>query len=327
MRLRRLIPVLGACLAAPAAAQPAGAPPAPAGAVQPAEDPAPGDIEGRDENPNAPHIVGETPPPAAVKKPAPAARSGYPIEEAMRPITLPRNLSEVSIGPHAQLSPYRGADALHARYGITDQVQLGLTYVLGGIFDDPVTTGTDKIGFHPGKAVGLDVTMQLKPWVGVRVGLPVYIDPFAISLSIGAPMKWQFGEGKYALGVLDDLLSIRLYRFAPSFYQEYDNAVAAAGTSKMGNNTIQSRGDVRISGYGVYQYQPKLAFIGRLGVVIDDFSTTTTSSDEIGGLRTFIRAGLEYTVRKYLDLGVSLGFDDLAHGGSFGPAGLLAFRI
>lgn len=328
MRLRRLIPVLCACLAAsaPATAQPKGdPPPPPPGAAPPAEDAPPGDIEGKDENPNAPRLISEPPPVTAATKQAAPKRAGYPIEEAMRPITLPRNMSEVSIGPHAQLSPYRGADALHARYGVTDQVQLGLTYVLGGIFDDPVTTGTDKIGFHAGKAVGVDVTVQLRPWVGVRVGLPVYIDPFAISLSIGAPMKWQFADGKYAIGVLDDLLSIRLYRFAPSFYQEFDNALAAAGTSKMGNNTIQSRGDIRLSGYGVYQYQPKLAFIGRLGVVIDDFSTTTT--DDLGGLRTFIRAGLEYTVRKYLDLGFSLGFDDLAHGGSFGPAGLLAFRI
>ena len=51
----------------------------------------------------------------------------------MRPITLPQNMSEVAIGPHAQVSTRpAGTDALRARYGITRQVQLGLTYVLGG---------------------------------------------------------------------------------------------------------------------------------------------------------------------------------------------------
>ncbi len=185
----------------------------------------------------------------------------------------------------------------------------------------PGATTASKIGFHTGKAVGLDVTVQIKPWLGVRVGLPFYIDPLAVSLTLGAPMKWQFAGGKYAIGVLDDFLTIKLYRFAPSFYQEFNNAVAANGTSEMGDNTIQSRGDVRLSGYGIYQHQPKLAFIGRVGVIIDDFKTTssTSSSVELGGLRTFIRAGLEYTVRSYLDLGFSIGFDDLGHGGTFGP--------
>ena len=210
MWIRRLIPVLSVCLAAsvptadaqpkkapvapapakgPAApaqgtpATPAGTPaPGPGGAkgpggeaVQMTEDAPPKDLEGKDENPDAPRIVGDPPPTTEVAKPAAAKRTGYPIEEAMRPITLPKSMSEISIGPHAQLSPYRGADALHARYGITDKIQLGLTYVVGGIFDDPVTTGTDKVGFHPGKAVGLDVTVALKSWLGVRVGVPVYI--------------------------------------------------------------------------------------------------------------------------------------------------------
>jgi hypothetical protein len=241
----------------------------------------------------------------------------------LRPITLPKNMSEVSIAPHMQFSPLRASDALRARYGITDQIQLGLSYVFGGFFDDPFTMGTDKVGFHPGKAVGLDVTVALKEWLAVRVGVPVYLDPLALSLALGAPMKWQFADGKYALGVLDDVLTIKLYHFAPSFYQESDNAVAASGID---TGTGQARGYLRFSGYGVMQNDPKLAFIGRLGVTIDDFATTKQDNG-LGGLRTFIRAGLQYAVRPFLDLGFSIGFDDLGHGGTFGPAGMLAFRI
>lgn len=343
MRVRLLISALSVCLAAPvstAVAQPKGtpgqgpvapakdpAPPSDAGpgeVVQMTEDAPPSDLDGRDENPDAPRIGGAEPGPS-ISKPAAAKPTGYPIEEAMRPITLPKNMSEVAIGPHAQVKPYQGADALRARYGITHKVQLGLTYVLGGIYDDPATLGTDKIGFHPGKAVGLDVTVLLKDWVGVRLGVPVYIDPFAVGITLGAPMKWQFADGKYALGALDDFLNIRVHRFLPSFYQEAANAASAIGTDPMGNNTIQSRGSIRFSGYGVMQYQPKLALLGRFGIVMEDFSTTKTNGG--GGLSTFIRAGLQYTPRKYLDLGLSVGFDDLARAGSFGPAGLLAFRI
>lgn len=345
MRICRLIPALCVCLAAPvstAVAQPKAdpgkgpvapakdAPPGPAPApgtggevVQMSEDAPPADIEGRDENPDAPRVGAEPAP--SISRPMAARRTGYPIEEAMRPLTLPKNMSEVGLGPHAQLSPYRGADALRARYGITDKVQLGLTYVIAGIYDDPATM-SEKLGVHFGKAVGLDVTVQLKDWVAVRLGVPVYIDPFAISLSLGAPMKWQFAGGKYAIGALDDLLSIKLYRFAPSFYQEHTNAVAADGTRPMGTGTIQSNGEIRFSGYGVMQYRPKLAFLGRLGVVLRDFSTTRTNIDDSGVLY-LIRAGLQYTPRKYLDLGISVGFDDLSKLGSFAPAGLIAFRI
>lgn len=362
MRIRRLIPALSVCLAAGAStstaiAQPKGdpkkAPAAPAKAPAPAptpaptptpapgpgtgtgaggepvqmsEDPPPSDIEGREENPDAPKIPGEPGP--SIVAPAKPKRTGYPIEEAMRPITLPRNMSEVGLGPHAQLSPYRGADALRARYGITDKVQIGLTYMIAGIHDDPLTASSDKIGVHFGKAVGLDLTVMLKSFVGVRLGVPVYIDPLAVAVTLGAPMKFQFADGKYAIGMLDDLLSIRIKRFVPSFYQEYDNALAAAGTDPvMGNQTIQSRGDIRFTAYGVMQYRPKVAFVGRLGVVVRDFSTTQTSASTSSGLQSLIRAGVQYTPRKFIDLGFSIGFDDMSRGGSFGPAGLIAFRI
>jgi hypothetical protein len=43
--------------------------------------------------------------------------------------------------------------------------------------------------------------------------------------------------------------------------------------------------------------------------------------------KSFIRAGFQYSPRKYLDLGLSIGFDDLSAVGSFAPAGFLAVRI
>ena len=66
-------------------------------------------------------------------------KSGYPIEEALRPITLPRNMTEVGLDPHAMVSTFANSTSLRARYGITNKVQLGLTYAIGGIFDDPQT--------------------------------------------------------------------------------------------------------------------------------------------------------------------------------------------
>jgi hypothetical protein len=304
-------------------AAPAGnpAPASEGAAVQMAEDPPPSDLTGTAENPDAPRSLldDETP---AVAATAPAPKVGYPVEQVERPITLPQNMSEVSLAPHAQVSPYAGSTALRARYGVTSKVQLGLTYVVGGIFDDPATVESRQ-GFHPGKAVGLDITVMLEDWVGVQAGLPLYISPLALSLTLGAPMKFKFGD-KLAIGGLDDLLNIRLSRFAPTFYQEVQNASNANDTM---SNTIKSKGALRVSLFGLYQYKPDVVVIGRTGIQMEDFATGKTDGCLNECLTTFIHAGFHYSPRKYLDLGLSIGFDDLAHGGTFAPAGFLAFRI
>jgi hypothetical protein len=315
---------------APAKDEPAGSAataPAAAGggsgsAVDMQEDAPPSDMNGTDENPDAPKDI--TKPTVTATAPTPTRPAGYPMEEALRPITLPANMSEVSISPHANVSPYFGSDALRARYGITSRVQLGLTYVLGGVYHDP-STADMKLGFHPGKAVGVDVTVLLQNWIAVRVGVPVYVDPVAVGLQLGAPMKFQFGE-KFALGGMDDLLNIKISKFAPSFYSEYENAVYAAAQS---SNTETPNGHLRFSAYGIYNHTPKLAIIGRAGLdtVLTSSGSGGAGATSSNSTATFLRGGFDYTPRKYLDVGVSIGFDDLAHSGSFTPAGYLALRI
>ena len=193
--------------------------------------------------------------------------------------------------------------------------QIGLTYLLGGIFDDPKTLTTDKIGFHPGKAVGLDVTVLIQDWIAVRVGVPVYIDPIAVGLQLGAPLKFNLTD-KLAIGGMDGLLTIKLNKFAPSFYQEAQNA----GNAQLYmTHSITSNGGIRFSGYVDYQYQPKLVLIGKFGVTQPFESSSSAVS--------FIRAGFNYSPRHYIDLGLSIGWDDLSVVGSFAPAGFLAVRI
>jgi hypothetical protein len=320
MTARRLISVLtvglsvGAVLSATVAGE--------GSAVQMTEDPPPSDMSGTAENPDAPRsaIDGDAPP--TVEVVAAPRPTGYPIEQVLRPIALPQSMSEVSLAPHAVVSPYAGSTALRARFGVTPKVQIGLTYLIGAIYDDPATPES-KQGLHPGKAVGLDVTVMLQDWVGVQVGLPMYISPFAISLALGAPIKFSFGD-KFAIGGLDDFLNIRLDRFAPTFNQELQNATNANDTM---TNTIKSQGELRVSLYGLYQYQPNFAIVGRTGIQMEDFATGKTDGCVGECLTTFISGGLLYSPRKFLDLGLSIGFDDLAHGGSFAPAGFLAFRI
>ena len=339
MSLRRLIAVLSVLVIASGSAALAQTPaptPAPAGAgsgsaaapadgsaVQPIEDAPPSDMEGRDENPDAPRGTGDETT-GVVATPKAMKPAGYPLEQSQRPITLPANMAELSIGPHFQASPYAGADALRARYGITKQIQLGLTYVMGGVYDDPVSS-KKEYKFHVGKAAGLDVTVLLTNWLAVRGGIPVYFDPFAASFAAGAPMKFILSE-KMAIGGMDDVLNVRIKRFPPSFYQEAYNAAGAANDM---NNTEQSRGRLRFSGYVEYQQNPKMALLGKIGIETDlgagggGAAGTSTPSDTV----SFIRAGVQYSPKKYLDVGGTIGFDDLSKLGSFGLAGILAVRI
>lgn len=290
-------------------------------AVAPIEDAPPADMEGRDENPDAPKGTDDDV--ATPATPTVVKAAGYPIEETQRPITLPANMAEVSIAPHAIVQPFSGSDALRARYGITRQVQLGLTYLYVGLYDDP-TTVVKKYGFHVGKAAGLDVTVLLQNWLAVKVGVPVYFDPVATSFQAGAPMKFVFG--KLALGGLEDIVNIRISEFAPSLEFEQHNAVGAANKV---NNTQQSRGQIRFSGFVEYQQSAKTAIIGRAGVESDlgggGGNGPGTSSG--GGTRTFIRAGVQHSPKKNLDVGAGIGFEDLSDLGSFAFALSLAIRI
>lgn len=296
------------------------------GSAEPAvDDTPPKDMEGTSEDPDAPRggDTVTTTTTTATPEVAPKRSTGYPIEEAERPITLPQNLSEISISPHFMSDPFTFSDALHGRYGITRQVQLGLTYVYGGAFDDPTTAKKDR-KFHAGKTAGVDVTVLLTNFVGVRVGLPVYFDPFAMSFAAGAPMKFRFG--KFALGGLEDVLNIRIKKFAPRYdYEEFNQVQAAL----LDSNTETSRGFIRFSGYGEYQYKPNLAIIGRIGVE-SDLGSGGSNGLGTGGssdTTTFIRGGIQFSPKKFLDLGAFAGFEDLSRTGSFGLTGFLAVRI
>jgi hypothetical protein len=88
----------------------------------------------------------------------------------------------------------------------------------------------------------------------------------------------------------------------------------------------QSRGSIRIGGFGAYQQAPNLALIGRLAVEVDDFSSNRNMAGH-GGITTSIHAGAQFSPKKFLDVGGTLGFDDLAVLGSFGLALHLAVRI
>jgi hypothetical protein len=315
-------PAAGATGASKDAAKPAAAGAAGAGAteeeeldkasrpVQLPEDPPPADMEGVDENPDAP-VDYDAPPPTVVVE-APQRPEGYPLEEVWRPLTLPRFMTEVALDLRFNVNPFINGQTLRARFGVTPEIQVGLQYNIGGIYED----GTRDMAFNTGKAVALAGAYKIREWIAAQLVVPMYLEPFAASINLSAPMKFRFG-GRYALLIAEDLIDIRVAKFVPSMTSEAANEV---NVSNENTNTRTDAGNFRFQGAGIFQYKPDLALIGRVAVTIIDFD-----SQRLGYM---VKVGGQMTVLKSLDLSANLGFDDLGDAdNTFGLQLGAAFRI
>jgi hypothetical protein len=273
------------------------------------------DPTGTKENPNAPVVAGDTAvrktPNASAAKPA-----GYPIEEVLRPITLPQATSEVRIDLRSTFSPGDGGAVLRARYGITRQAQVGLDYVIGGVFKEISASPDAKTKFNTGKAIGVEGAYLVTDWMAVHLRVPMYMQPFAIGVVLGAPMKFRFGD-KLALFALDDVIDINIHNFVPSLQDERANRAAA---DLLMSNPVRQNGNVRLTGGAIYQIHPNLAVIGRTGVEFPDFKSQ--------GLHYPLEGILQLSRSNKLDLAARIGFDNLQDAsGTFGIQLSAAYRI
>ena len=139
------------------------------------------------------------------------------------------------------------------------QVQLGLTYVFGGVYDDPATAEDQARRSTPARPSASTSPCCSQNWLAVRVGVPVYVDPVAVGLQLGAPIKFLFGD-KFALGGIDDLLNIKIVEVRAELHQRAENATNADFQT---NNTETPNGHLRFAFYGIYQHKPNLAIIAR----------------------------------------------------------------
>lgn len=264
------------------------------------EDPPPEDMEGVAENPDAPRRVGDEEAVTGGVAPPPK-RTGYPIEDVLRPITLPAVTSEVALDVRSTFDPVDLETALRARYGITRQVQVGLRYLIGGYYDDdPIMD--DKAAFNTGKAFGVDVTYLVYDWLGAHVTLPFYVDPFAMGVTVGAPMKFRFGEeGKgWAIVALDDFLEIPIVEFVPSLLSERANEFAVDAIE---TGDVRPNGNLHLRGGIIKQFSPQMAIKGNIVQTFVDFGDTDNP--------TGLEAMIQYSPTKDLDVTGRLGIDAL----------------
>lgn len=250
-----------------------------------------GDSAGAAENPDAPKDIGsvDTAPKAEAKASA-LTKATYPQELAHRPITLVRNMALVRLDVPVNVDPFSAGPVLTAGYGITDKAELTLRYNGGALTEDDYITG---------KAVGLDFVYELTSWIAVQAGIPMYMDPFAMGLTLGAPMKFRLGD-KVALEGGRDFFKVKLAKFVP----ELESAAANEALVALENvGTTLPAGSLRFVGDVTYQKSAKLALLASFGLIANDFGTT----DAVWPLDL----GVSFSPSRKLDLGGHLGMADL----------------
>jgi hypothetical protein len=250
---------------------------------------------GSDENPDAPRLPGEEPRGDGGEVTGRVTGTGaYPIEVVKRPITLFGTMSEVSLDLPVHVDPFLLTGLLEADYGVTDRIQIGLRYGAGALTED---------GFEEGKSFDVHAFYLLQDWVALQLSIPILVDPFALGVTLGAPLKFRFFDDQLALTFGRDLLSIAIIDFVP----EVDNPALTAGLVALDETgTVLPAGALRFIGGATYQWKPNLALTGELGLIAQDFS----SSDGIYPLQGIVT----YSSSNKIDLGARAGFSDLGAG-------------
>ena len=230
----------------------------------------------------------------------------YPIEVALRPITLYSGTVEVGAGAGMYPSPAAFTTTLRGRYGITDQVEVGLRYA---------ALGVDEGGAVTGKAMAVDVVVGITDWAAAQLTLPVLLDPFAMGFTLGAPLKFRFGDD-FALFFGSDLFSYRIKDFVPSVV---DPRINAGRVDAVATGTLVSSGSLRLIGGAIYQLAPHMSLAGDFGVAVELADNENTNVP--------LGATLSYTFGDLLDLSGRLGFDNIGRGGTFSLTAGLAVRL
>src|SRR6266545_938001 len=254
--------------------------------------PLPSDV-GAQENPRAPVTAFEEfeKPKVVAQAKAPAAPVAYPIERALRPITLPRRMTEATIDAPSTFNPYVLSGLLGARHGVTRQIQAGLRYGTGTLRDGD---------YFAGKAFSVDGEYQVFPWLAGQVSLPILVDPFAMGVTLGAPMKFTFLD-RLRFDIFRDFIAFKVSRFAPSVA---DAAFNDAQVQLDETNTALDDGEINLNAGATWQLRPDLAIEGRYGLKARDFEFRSDSP-------TLLDVGLIYSSTNKIDIGGRLGFADL----------------
>ena len=206
---------------------------------------------------------------------------------------MPGGTSEISFALPALLDPdaYAFGATLRGTYAITSEAQVGLRYGFGAFTED---------GFDVGKAVSLDTQYRITDNISAQVSIPIFLDPFALGVVLGAPMQFTFFDS-FRLSFGEDLVAIKVHEFLPSIDNAAQNSAAIANLE---DNTITPLWIGKAALRAVYQQSEKLALDAQFGVQFDDRDDTANT--------TLFNIGATYVHNTDLDFGCRIGAASLS---------------
>lgn len=311
--------------------KPKPAPAEPAPATQPAPEPqpeiqpepAPTIVPTEDEGPiPEPKVPADpmalVPPERGPREPAVRyTKRNYPTEIVLRPLTLAASQAEINLEvPFATNDgdPWL-TQVLRAAFGVTVDLQLGLTYAVGlERLDAP--EGEDS--FEVGKAFSIDAAYTIIPaYLAAELRLAFLADPdlFGMGIILGLPFKITLA-GRWKIYGGADLVRIRIKELA------VDPANPAANLAVI-NRAVGS--DSPVGGASLvlglaYQARPDTALYGTFGVEWPDFDTDDQPFS--------LWLGATYTPARAVDVGARVGFYRLDDGfDAFGATIYAALRL
>ncbi len=260
------------------------------------------DPSGGEENPGDPNSAFTTKATAKAKADKP---TGYPARVINRPLNLPGGMVELGLEIPVHVDPFGVSSTLRGAYGITRSISVGLQYSPGRYTEE----------FSVGKAVGVEAQYLITDIIAAQLTLPIYLDPFAMGIVLGAPFKYTMFD-KFSIVGGRNLMSFKVHEFLPSVENATLNDALIAARD---NNTIVPVWVVNATAGAIYQLDDKIALDALFGTRFDDTNAAATSSLDLGIL---------YAQSNKLDFGARLGVADLSSfTESLGLRLFLNFRI
>ncbi len=248
------------------------------------------------------------------KKAPRATKSSYPMAVIERPLTLTATQAQVTLDVPMIAGTGAGGlimtQVLRGSYGITQDIQVGVGYGFGV---DVLGAKMGVKGYTAGKAFSVDGAYTVIPgWLAATISFPFYAQPFASSMTIGAPFRVTLNKQIALIGG-QDLLQIRFAKFPVSLDRPWDNIAGAAVDAVHGT---QPSGNLNLTAGALYQRKENLAFTGMIGFFLPDFGSPSKST-------SLLFSGI-WSKSKTLDFSFRFGFSDLAHPGDSVTFGLFA---
>jgi hypothetical protein len=256
--------------------------------------------------------------PRAKKPPKPRyTKDDYPIEHVARPLTLAAGQAQIVLELPLKVNggnPTFG-QTVSGAFGVTRDLELGLTYGIGLLLLDPETT---QDTYEPGKAVSIDGLLTIFPDLlaaQVRLGFFFDSDLFGMSFTVGLPVRVRLMK-QWILFAGADLLTVKLTGL-PVYVRDPAANLGQVAFDAQGG--VTSRGSVDLTIGSAYQLRPDLSVAASFGFHWPDFEQDDQPIS--------FYVGATWSPVRIVDLGLRLGFERLDESDSFAAVVHGALRL